>query len=98
MMHLLSLRFQRIAATIGLAIAVPLLFPPSIVAQDLTLRGHELALASIAYSPDGKYVASGSYDRTARIWDAETGMQVAVLRGHGGPVEEVAFSLDAKLP
>jgi WD40 repeat protein len=35
-----------------------------------TLRSHTLALASVAYSPDGKYIATGSYDRTAKVWDA----------------------------
>ena len=35
-----------------------------------TLKGHTLALASVAYSPDGKFIATGSYDRTAKVWEA----------------------------
>ena len=44
-----------------------LLATPSAQAQvRATLRGHTLALASVAYSPDGKFIATGSYDRTAK--------------------------------
>src|SRR3982074_3598685 len=35
-----------------------------------TLKGHTLALASVDYSPDGRYLATGSSDRTAKLWDA----------------------------
>src|SRR5258708_36574362 len=50
-----------------------------------TLRGHTLALASVAYSPDGKYIATGSYDSTARGWDAASGKEHVTL-----PVHEAA--------
>ncbi len=41
--------------------------------EQVTLRGHSLALASVAYSPDGKYLATGSYDKTAKVWDTKSG-------------------------
>src|SRR5260370_36208775 len=63
-----------------------------------TLKGHTLALASVDYSPDGGYLATGSYDRTAQIWDAATGTEVATLRGHHGTVEAARFSPDRKHP
>jgi WD40 repeat protein len=44
-----------------------------------------------ALSPDGKYALTGGLDNTARLWDAQAGKQLAVLR-HAAPVEAVAFS------
>ena len=44
-----------------------------------TLRGHSGGLNSVAYSPDGKHVLSGSDYKTVKIWDAQTGKEVSVL-------------------
>ncbi|THH17319.1 hypothetical protein EW146_g3463 [Bondarzewia mesenterica] len=61
------------------------------------LKGHTGRVRSVAYSPDGKRIASGSSDETIRIWDAETGVQVGVpLVGHTDPVRSVAYSPDGK--
>ena len=49
---------------------------------------------NVAFSPDGSRVATASYDNTARIWDAKTGEELAVLRGHESDVVDVAFSPD----
>ena len=38
-----------------------------------TLEGHTSSVESVAYSPDGKHLASGSYDETIKIWDTATG-------------------------
>ena len=47
-------------------------------------------------SPDGKRIVSGSYDKTLRIWDANSGEQSGEpLTGHSGPVWSVAFSPDS---
>jgi hypothetical protein len=48
----------------------------------------------VAFSPDGARVATANDDRTARLWDAASGKQLAVLQGHTGPVFSVAFSPD----
>ncbi|KAG8768459.1 hypothetical protein FRC16_007024, partial [Serendipita sp. 398] len=42
-------------------------------ARPSTLRGHKSAVKSVACSPDGRHIASGSYDKTIRIWDLEVG-------------------------
>jgi WD40 repeat protein len=49
----------------------------------------------VAFSPDGRRIVSGSEDRTARVWDAEAGMEIPGLRlEHGSGVGGVAFSPD----
>jgi WD40 repeat protein len=49
---------------------------------------------SVAFSPDGAHIVSGSYDKTLRVWDAQTGKELAVLKGHSSYVYSVAFSPD----
>ena len=46
------------------------------------LTGHEGFVTSVAFSPDGRRIVSGSRDRTLRIWDAETGAELQRLTGH----------------
>jgi WD40 repeat protein len=48
------------------------------------LRGHESWVNSAAFSPDGARIVTASWDTTARIWDATTGKEITVLRGHEG--------------
>ena len=44
--------------------------------QKCTLTGHSHYVNSVAYSPDGKHLVSGSYDNTVKVWDAQTGEEV----------------------
>jgi WD40 repeat protein len=60
------------------------------------LEGHTSSVWSVAFSPDGRQVVSGSKDNSVRIWDAKTGTELRVLHGHEGLVRSVAFSLDGK--
>jgi WD40 repeat protein len=53
-------------------------------------------IRSAEFSPDGKRIASAQGDNTAKIWDAETGMELMTLRGHRDMVFSVAFSPDGK--
>jgi WD40 repeat protein len=61
-----------------------------------TLQGHSSWVFSVAFSPDGKYLASGSYDKNVKLWSVELQKEVTTLQGHSKSVNSVAFSLDGK--
>ena len=61
------------------------------------LHGHTDCVASVAFSPDGKQIISGSHDKVIYIWNAETGEAVTMpLAGHTNAVTTVAVSPDNK--
>jgi hypothetical protein len=61
-----------------------------------TLQGHTHWVYSVAFSPDGKRLASASRDHTVKVWDAQTGQLTRTLFGHTSEVFSVAFSPDGK--
>jgi WD40 repeat protein len=65
--------------------------------EESRLRGHAGAVTAVAFSPDDRLLASGSADRTVKLWDVTTGKEVRSLAGHTARVTTAAFRSDGKL-
>jgi WD40 repeat protein len=59
-------------------------------------EGHNASVWAVAFSPDGKKLATASEDNTAKVWDIGAGKNILTLNGHTASVESIAFSPDGK--
>jgi len=62
-----------------------------------TLKGHRGAVGTVCFSPDGKLLASGSFDETVKIWQVREGALLQTLEGHSGSAKAISFSPDGEL-
>jgi mono/diheme cytochrome c family protein len=85
----------------GRAGEVRLVAPPSAEraapAAPVVLRGHRDVIQDLAFSPDGKTLASCGYDRLIKLWDVAGGKELRTLTDHSDAVYGVAFSPDGRL-
>ena len=90
---LLAIESFRIHRTLGAdqLIRQGLLFIP----HSVVVLNHDGLVTNVVFSPNGKYIATASSDKTARLWNASTGEQIFVLN-HDGPVNNVVFSPEGK--
>jgi len=61
------------------------------------MTGHQAQVNDVRFSPDGKIIASASFDKCVKLWNGITGGFIASLRGHANAVYQVAFSADSRL-
>ncbi|CAB3405566.1 unnamed protein product [Caenorhabditis bovis] len=61
------------------------------------MTGHMQLVNQVVFSPDTRYIASASFDKSVKLWCGRTGKYLASLRGHVGPVYQVAWSADSRL-
>jgi len=73
---------SKFVIALSFAAALTVLTPCLVHEQECTLRGHSEGVLSVAYSPDGKHIVSGSEDCTVKVWDSQTGKEVNVLVCH----------------
>ncbi|MEG4233578.1 serine/threonine-protein kinase [Microcoleus sp. Pol11C3] len=62
-----------------------------------TLTGHKNLIFSVAFSPNGEVIASGSDDKTIKLWQVQDGQEIVTLAGHANSVHTVVFSPDGKI-
>ena len=62
----------------------------------ITYHGHLFGVNTLAWSPDGKYIASGSNDNTVQVWEVATGDSIYTYRGHTAWVDALTWSPDGK--
>lgn len=62
--------------------------------QRNNLEGHDGPVYSVSFSADGKTLASGSDDRTIKLWNRSTGKEIRTLQGHDNLVYSVSFSAE----
>lgn len=61
------------------------------------MTGHQQQVMCVAFSPDGRFIASGSFDKSVRLWDGCSGKYITTLRGHVAAIYQIAWSPDSRM-
>ncbi|WP_442949262.1 AAA-like domain-containing protein, partial [Nostoc sp.] len=73
-----------------------ILYSSTNIREQNRLEGHSAPVSRVAFSPDGKTLASASADKTIKLWNIETGKEITTLTGHSDWVGSIVFSPDGK--
>jgi len=65
--------------------------------QVARMTGHQALINDVKFSPNGRLIASASFDKSVKLWDGVTGKYIAAFRGHVSSVYQVAWSADSRL-
>jgi WD40 repeat protein len=79
------------------SLLIPVAYPQEPAIETVVQTGHYAAVCCVAISPDGMLAATGSYDKTIKLWEVERGREIRSYLGNKGAVEVLAFSPDGKL-
>jgi len=90
------MRLKRILLLAGLAMLIACAATKQNMVPVVQL-GHSAAAVSVAFSPDGRFVLSGSDDRTMKLWEVATGREIRTFRGIESNVTSVAYSLNGRV-
>lgn len=60
------------------------------------MTGHQQQVIHVQFSPDGRYIVSGSFDKSIKLWDGYNGDFMYTFRGHVGPVYQIAWASDSR--
>ncbi|MDW8030108.1 MAG: WD40 repeat domain-containing protein, partial [Armatimonadota bacterium] len=102
LVSLKALRFVTRPIIISLLLMLPtltsLLISLRFVTRPIkTLTGHTDSVTSVSFSPDGQILASGSWDKTIKLWRVSDGSLIGTLTGHTNWVRSVSFSPDGQI-
>jgi WD40 repeat protein len=89
-------RLLRIFLISSLFCALASLREPVFAQAPTELKGHTALVYNLAFSPDGKILASAGFDNVVKLWEYPSGKELREIKGHTGPVYCVAFSPDGK--
>uniref|UniRef100_A0A1I7ZTI3 WD_REPEATS_REGION domain-containing protein n=1 Tax=Steinernema glaseri TaxID=37863 RepID=A0A1I7ZTI3_9BILA len=74
------------------------LWTPSESKQPIArMTGHQQLVNQVMFSPDTRYIASASFDKSIKLWDGRTGKYITSLRGHVNAVYQISWSADSRL-
>lgn len=93
-------RLVAIVALFALIVWLPLDAGEKVGKPDVTFKGHSDAVFAVAYSPDGKFLVTASFDNTLKLWEAATGKEIRTYGGTTGHTKQVicvAFSQDGTM-
>ena len=93
-----AIAYSRVSNRIAITAAENIrIYDASTYKELIVLAGHKDSVLSLAFSPNGKRLASGSSDKTVRLWDVTTGQHLRTLTGHIGEIGAVTFLGDKAL-